>query len=124
MLSEQQCGFQPKRCTVNALTKVVGTVYNALNEKQLCASVFFDLKKAFDTVSHDRLIEKLHILGFRNITLDFFRSYLQGRTQRTKVENCISEPKSLSWGVLQGSVLGPILFILYMNDIFQLPLTG
>ena len=79
--------------------------------------VFIDLKKAFDTVDHKILLHKLDHYGFRGVINKWFSSYLEGRTQTTRIGSFISKRENISCGVPQGSVLGPILFLIYVNDI-------
>jgi hypothetical protein len=81
--------------------------------------VFLDLRKAFDTCSHEILLKKLHKLGVQNASLDWFRSYLTNRTQKVDINGTLSNILSIACGVFQGSVLGPILFLCYINDIFN-----
>jgi hypothetical protein len=78
-----------------------------------------DLRKAFDTCSHDILLKKLHNLGIQNGALDWFRSYLTDRSQRVDINGTLSDVLSIACGVFQGSVLGPILFLCYINNIFN-----
>ena len=81
--------------------------------------VFIDLKKAFDTVDHSILLHKLDFYGFRGKTNAWFRSYLQHSTQVTVIDHRSSNKSVVTYGVPQGSVLGPLLFLLYVNDMYS-----
>ena len=92
-----------------------------MNRRLLSCGVFIALKKAFDTVDHDVLLDKLNHYGFRGIINSWFSSYLKNRTQTTQVDHYISDKAVVGCGVPQGSVLGPLLFLLYVhvNDIHR-----
>ena len=81
------------------------------------AILFIDLKKAFDTIDHEILLSKLELYGFKCVSLNLFRDYLSDRTQVTVINNVNSETSFISCGVPQGSILGPLLFLLYINDL-------
>lgn len=91
--------------------------YPSLDSKHSFLSIFIDFTKAFDTVKHDILLKKLQYYGIRGIVLDWFTDCLTHRTQPIKLSNQVSTPKVIQHGVPQGSVLGPILFLIYINDI-------
>ena len=92
-------------------------INNAVEKNETTIGVYLDLSKAFDTIDHDILLHKLDYYGFRGIVLDWFRDYLSNRTQYVSYNDNKSDLKTILCGVPQGSILGPLLFILYINDI-------
>ena len=117
ILIPTQYGFRNAHSTTHALLDVVNNAYNNINENNFTALIFIDLKKAFDTVNHSILIRKLSHYGIRGIANDLFSSYLHDRKQVVKIENVKSDMKVTEYGVPQGSVPGPLLFLLYVNGL-------
>lgn len=117
LLNESQYGFCSGRSTASATMNIVEDIVNATDNKKHTIGVFIDLKKAFDTVDHSILLSKLKLYGVRGIVLDWLSSYLNKRQQYVQYNNNKSNNMQIKCGIPQGSVLGPKLFILYINDI-------
>lgn len=124
ILNSNQFGFQKAKGTNDAIFRFLEEVYRFLNVKESVAAVFCDLSKAFDCVDHGILLSKMECYGFRGLALEWFRSYLTGRNQRVLLGGSYSEKRFIDRGVPQGSVLGPVLFLLYINDLCYLRMQG
>jgi hypothetical protein len=119
LLYKHQYGFQRGRSTEHNLIQVTNFIGEALNEGKFCIGVFLDLKKAFDTVQHDILLRKLEKFGIKGTALNWFASYLSNRKQCVDINGVLSEFNDIIMSVFQGSSLGPILFLCFINDIYR-----
>ena len=117
ILSDCQFGFRSGRSTTQAITKLLTCILPAYHNKIYCACFFLDLRKAFDTIDHRILLQKLEHYGFRGNCCSYLESYYQNRKQYVYINGNKSDMMTISTGVPQGSILGPICFSLFINDL-------
>ncbi len=117
LLSNSQYGFRPKLSTESALTTVANKLYTNMDNKKISLITLCDLSKAFDSVNHEILMQKLAKLKVDSF---WFRHYLKDRTQTVKINSTLSKTAPINFGVPQGSILGPILFTIFVNDLTEM----
>ena len=117
LLNKHQFGFRKGHSTIFAILSLVDYITQALEKGEYVIGIFLDFSKAFDTVNHSILLEKLQYMGIRGVAYDWLCDYLSERKQYVMYNGHKSDAKSICCGVPQGSILGPLLFLLYINDI-------
>ena len=119
ILYNYQSGFRKNHSTDSFLTFLCDKILNGFDEGLMTGMILIDLQKVFDTIVHDILLQKLNAMSFSNHTIGWFKSYLSNRLFKVHLENCYSDSSSITCGVPRGSILGPLLFLIYVNDMPQ-----
>ena len=119
IFTSSQFGFRKGRSTQDAILALTENIYHSFNQTDgsFCLNLFIDFKKCFDTINHEILLNKLSMYGIRGSFLNLIRNYLTGRTQSVRVNKYVSSPKNIIIGLPQGSLVSPILFLYFANEI-------
>jgi hypothetical protein len=124
IIVSNQYGFRSNKNTSNALFDITNEIVQKVGEGNHVLITFLDLAKAFDSVDRSKLLKKLECCGVRGLSLEWFQSYLHERKQSVCINNVCSDVEGIDYGVIQGSTLGPLLFLVYINNISKVPLDG
>ena len=116
LFGQNQYGFRNKHSSEYAVLELVDHLTTLLDSNETPVNIFIDLSKVFHTLDHSILLDKLHYYGVRGTSLNLLNSYLCNRAQYVQIEDTQSEVLTINTGVPQGSILGPLLFIIYLND--------
>lgn len=119
IINEEQHGFQKGKSTISLLENFSNYINCKLNTNKIILIIFIDLTKAFDTIDHNILIKRLEMVGIRGNLLNWFKHYLQERKIRVRIGTKFSESREIHTGIPQGSILGPILYTIYVNPLFK-----
>ena len=110
-------GFRKFHSTEHAILEITESILSEFDKRNVALAIFLDLTKAFDTLNHNILLTKLNYYGIQNSTLNWFQSYLSNTQHYVEINPCKSNIVTSSLGVPQGTILGPLFFIIYVNDI-------
>ena len=117
LLTPHQAGYRARRSTIGAVAELTDDTLETAEGNKLTSAVLIDFRKAFDCMDHNIFVAKLANFGFQPSTLKWFRTYIEGRQQRTRANGIVSDYSEVQNGVPQISILGPILYIIYINGI-------